>query len=147
MTVETAHSGRVMGERGNQIWAPIRLVFAIGLLVPVGGGPAGCNGGGAGLNTGQLLVVTIAQWGSGLASNVWSGPNGFLQAMTQNITYGYAMPPIPPVQKQVQDALAMYACQYAYNWQIDDQNYPPTTGRGTVLMDTNPDAAKKHGIL
>lgn len=62
MTVETAHEGVVMGKKANQIWAPIRLVVAIGLLVPVGGG----------LNSGQYIVFKVSEWGSGLASNVWS---------------------------------------------------------------------------
>ena len=39
MVAETAHSGVVMGKRANQVWAPIRLCFAMGLLVPVSGGP------------------------------------------------------------------------------------------------------------
>ena len=38
MIVETAHHGQVMGKRASQIWAPIRLVVAIGLLVPINGG-------------------------------------------------------------------------------------------------------------
>lgn len=61
MTVETAHEGVVMGKRANQIWAPIRLVVAIGLLVPIGGG----------LNSGQCIVIKMTEWGSALASNVW----------------------------------------------------------------------------
>ena len=30
MVAETAHHGQVMGKRANQVWAPIRLVVAIG---------------------------------------------------------------------------------------------------------------------
>ena len=37
MVAETAHTGKPMG-RANQIYAPIRLVLAIGLLVPMAGG-------------------------------------------------------------------------------------------------------------
>ncbi len=70
MVAETAHSGKVMGN-ANQIWAPIRLVVAIGLLVPIGSASAGTNCSISGLNTGQYLVVQVAKWGSGLASNVW----------------------------------------------------------------------------
>jgi len=50
MVAETAHSGKVMGQRANQIWAPIRLVVAIGLLVPIAGG----------LNSGQYILIQMA---------------------------------------------------------------------------------------
>lgn len=78
MVAETAHTGKVMGN-ANQIWAPIRLVVAIGLLVPIGtsmaGGGACASGSGsvvAGLNTGQYIAIQMARWGSGLASQVWA---------------------------------------------------------------------------
>ncbi len=59
MIVNTAHHGVVMGKQANQIWAPIRLVVAIGLLVPMGsGGPPRVNpmapAGGAGMNSGSV---------------------------------------------------------------------------------------------
>src|SRR5262249_12414619 len=38
MTAETAQHGRVGGREANQLWAPIRLVVAIGLLVPLSSG-------------------------------------------------------------------------------------------------------------
>jgi conjugal transfer/type IV secretion protein DotA/TraY len=68
MVAEAAQSGKPMG-RANQIWAPIRLVFAIGMLVPVGTG--GDGGSVVGYNTGQYVSMQIGRWGSGLASNVW----------------------------------------------------------------------------
>lgn len=116
MTVETAHHGVVMGQRGNQVWAPIRLVFAIGLLVPVGGGAVGCpNGSGAGLNAGQILVVGIAEWGSGLASNVWSQ---FVTVLSNQPDL-YTAPSVPSAHKAIEDIVNMYACQYAYNFTLD----------------------------
>lgn len=62
MIAATAHEGVAMGRNANQIWAPIRLVFALGLLVPVAGG----------WSSGQWLVMQIAKWGSGMASNIWN---------------------------------------------------------------------------
>lgn len=63
MTSETAHSGVVGGKRTNQIWAPIRLVMAIGLLVPISAG--------TGLNSGQYISLQIIEWGSNLGTYVW----------------------------------------------------------------------------
>jgi conjugal transfer/type IV secretion protein DotA/TraY len=36
--VSSAYSGKVLGERWHQIWAPLRVVLGFGMLVPVGGG-------------------------------------------------------------------------------------------------------------
>lgn len=65
MVVHTAHDGRVMGKAAHQIWAPVRLIFALGLLIPVANG----------FSSGQWLVLQIAKLGSNLASNVWRDPN------------------------------------------------------------------------
>ena len=104
MVVETAHHGVPMGKRASQIWAPIRLVVAIGLLVPIN----------SGLNCGQYIVLHIAQLGSALASNVW---NSFATVMMANTT----MPTInetPDFSKMASDLAMMYACEYSYNYQI-----------------------------
>ena len=83
MIVETAHHGVIMGRRANQVWAPIRLVVAVGLLVPIA----------AGLNSGQFIVIQIAQWGSAVASNAWAI---FLQAMVNDPT-NQLVPPLAPI--------------------------------------------------
>ncbi|MDW9479000.1 DotA/TraY family protein [Sinorhizobium meliloti] len=36
--VSSAYTGKVLGERWHQIWAPLRVVFGFGLLIPVGDG-------------------------------------------------------------------------------------------------------------
>jgi conjugal transfer/type IV secretion protein DotA/TraY len=58
---ETAQSGTPFGQRFSGTWAPIRLVVAIGLLVPVA----------YGLNSAQFIVLYAAKWGSGFATNGW----------------------------------------------------------------------------
>ena len=59
---DTARTGVPFGKHFNPVWAPIRLVVAIGLLVPLG----------SGLSSGQHIVLSLAKWGSGQATNVWS---------------------------------------------------------------------------
>ncbi len=113
MVAHTAHDGVVMGKSANQVWAPIRLVFAIGLLVPVGSAGTGqCNGqAGVGLNSGQYIVIKMAEWGSGLASQAWSQ---FLQALAKQYTY------VPPNEQYignfVREMAVMEACRYLYNF-------------------------------
>lgn len=65
MVVATAHDGRVMGKSAHQVWAPVRLIFALGLLIPLANG----------FSSGQWLVLQIAKLGSNLATNVWTDPN------------------------------------------------------------------------
>ena len=115
MVVETAHHGVVMGKRANQIWAPIRLVVAIGLLVPISGG----------LNSGQYIVIQIAQWGSNLASQTWGV---FVKQLAAESYQGVAAT-APYARKTVYDTVLMEACMYAYN---QNMNAPcPTDGSQT----------------
>ena len=58
---ETAQTGTAFGKRYNKVWAPIRLVVAFGLLVPISNG----------LNSSQYIVLYAAKFGSGFASNGW----------------------------------------------------------------------------
>lgn len=105
MVAETAHTGKPMG-RANQIYAPIRLVLAIGFLVPMAGG----------LNVGQNMMVHVAKWGSNLASHVWLVFLDNLAASSPVII----PPSVPPiVNKVVHDLVMMKACTYVYNSELD----------------------------
>ncbi|MDD5585342.1 MAG: DotA/TraY family protein [Alphaproteobacteria bacterium] len=147
MVAETAHTGMPMGKRANQIWAPLRLVFAIGLLVPVGISSRGaCDI--TGLNTGQYIVVQMAKWGSGLASNIWTTfTNNLYSQQTANTvtacpketTSGATSPSCVHVSPMAQTfALGMISdltCMYLYNHYVDildgtgqfDIHYNPRT--------------------
>lgn len=58
---ETAETGTPFGKRYNHVWAPIRLVVAFGMLIPVG----------YGLNSAQWITLYAAKWGSSFATNGW----------------------------------------------------------------------------
>jgi conjugal transfer/type IV secretion protein DotA/TraY len=58
---ETAQTGTPFGKRFNHVWAPIRMVVALGLLIPLG----------PGLNAAQYITLYAAKWGSGFATNGW----------------------------------------------------------------------------
>jgi conjugal transfer/type IV secretion protein DotA/TraY len=97
MIVETAQTGKPMGN-ANQIWAPIRLVLCLGLLIPVSS---------TGLNVAQAGTIQIAKWGCGLASHAWTV---FLDAM--NSDKGLISDPIKPdVEKIVHDVVMLKACK------------------------------------
>lgn len=66
---EAAKTGTPFGQRFNSLWAPIRLIVALGLLVPLG----------SGLNSAQYMTLWAAKMGSGLGTQVWT-------LFTQNVT-------------------------------------------------------------
>ena len=61
IVAETAQTGTPFGKRFNTVWAPIRLVVAFGLLIPVANG----------LNSAQYITLYAAKWGSNFATNGW----------------------------------------------------------------------------
>ncbi|MGB4058523.1 MAG: DotA/TraY family protein [Alphaproteobacteria bacterium] len=77
VALETAQTGTAFGKRFNRLWAPIRIVVAFGLLMPIGTPGAGAGAGG--MNSAQYIVLYAAKFGSGFASNGW---NIFNSAMT-----------------------------------------------------------------
>ncbi|MFA5040524.1 MAG: DotA/TraY family protein [Bdellovibrionales bacterium] len=103
MVLETAHTGVPMGKQARQIWAPLRLVMAIGLLVPISGG----------LNSGQYIVIKVAELGSGLASQTWSL---FLSAMTDPANYSVGS--YPMMTDFAKTMIRNYACMEAMNARV-----------------------------
>lgn len=111
----TAHEGKMGGRAMNHVWAPIRLVMAIGLLVPVG-----VNG----LNSGQLIVTQVAKWGSALASNIWVA---FADSYAANSGTFVIAPPVPDVKQAVGRALDILICKKGFEWAI-----PPSGVKATL---------------
>lgn len=102
---ESAHTGKP-GGRMNQLWGPIRMIVAIGLLVPV---PP------TNLNTGQMIVITIAKQGSALATNAW---NAFGTSFLSNLGSVFANA-VPSGQDSIlQDLVQNYTCEYYIKQEI-----------------------------
>jgi len=75
--VESARHGQAGGKGFNHGWAPMRLVFALGLLIPLS----------SGLNSGQYITLYLAKWGSDMATKVYQGFSkqiGLGQGVTAN---------------------------------------------------------------
>jgi hypothetical protein len=66
--LETAQTGTAFGKRFNKVWAPLRIVMAFGLLIPLS----------TGLNSSQYIVLYAAKFGSGFATNGWNIFNSVL---------------------------------------------------------------------
>ncbi len=87
MLAESAHHGQPFGKRASALWAPLRLVFALALLVPlqIPSGSLTPTSGGHFVNFGQLAVYQVALWGSNFASHAWKGFLGNFSNRTQTV--------------------------------------------------------------
>ena len=59
--MQTAHEGNVLGQRSSSLWAPIRVLVAISLLIPISNG----------YNMGQAGVAFVVKGSTKMASSVW----------------------------------------------------------------------------
>ncbi|MDP2206152.1 MAG: DotA/TraY family protein [Alphaproteobacteria bacterium] len=63
IVVDTAKTGTIGGGRHNMVWTPIRVVFALGIMIPLGT---------TGFSSGQFAVMKLAEWGSNFGTRAWS---------------------------------------------------------------------------
>ena len=121
---ETATTGTPFGQRFENGWVPIRLIVAIGLLLPIN----------YGLNSGQYIVLYAAKFGSGLATNGWHIYNEALAQVNVSNPLGehrnlLAIPSAPDLTPVAQSMAIAHACAYGY-WHMDNNpvndwfNYP-----------------------
>lgn len=101
MVVETAHYGVPLGKNHNMLWTPIRLVFALMLLVPVANG----------FNVGQYMVFNVARWGSAMGSNAWAQVADHLNSKQEIM----ANPPIARPRDAIIDMMKSVVCAVVYN--------------------------------
>ncbi len=104
VVVDIARTGQIGGGRHNLVWAPIRIVFALGMLIPLGT---------SGFSSGQFVVMKIAEWGSNFGTNGW---NAYLAgiAKTKNI-----LPSLLPLGEDLMPLVGsyerMWVCRVAFN--------------------------------
>lgn len=105
LVAETAQTGTPFGRRFSHIWAPLRLVVAIGLLVPLTWG----------YNSAQYIVLFTAKMGSGFATNAWLLYNSSLDNAlgTKNESL-FARPKVPDSWPIVKFMLLAGTCRESY---------------------------------
>lgn len=105
IVVETAQTGVPFGKRYNHVWTPIRLVFALGLLIPVG----------YGLNSAQWITLYAAKFGSDFATKGWVLFNDSMnQAYLKNAEERVGVPQTPDFMYLAAYMMTVDACKYAY---------------------------------
>jgi len=101
---ETAQTGTPFGKRYNHVWAPIRLVVGVGLLVPMA----------YGLNAGQWITLHAAKYGSGFATTGWILFNETLNDNYVDREELIAIPKAPEVKDLAAFMMIAHACKHAY---------------------------------
>jgi conjugal transfer/type IV secretion protein DotA/TraY len=107
---ETAATGTPFGRRFNHMWAPLRLVIAVGFLVPIN----------YGFNSAQYITLFAAKLGSGFATNAWTQFNRTITAEGGNNPMGIQDErlitniKIPDVSSAVKAMSIVHACVAAY---------------------------------
>ncbi len=130
--VETVTSGTPFGQRFQNVWAPIRLVVALGLLMPVPVAFTNLGSGAAanvtGLNSGQYIVLYVAKYASSFATNGW---NSFNTTMNAHAMFGdgvaddaqltgerysfLVIPEAPSLAPLVEAMSIVHTCAFAYH--------------------------------
>jgi hypothetical protein len=107
IVAETAQSGTPFGRRFNHFWAPVRLMAAFFLLIPVTE---------YGISFAQLLTLNVAKWGSNLATNGWEGFNNQLIGGTTLLgdrSKLVATPKSPEMNTLLEFIFTAKTCMYA----------------------------------
>lgn len=108
---ETAQSGTPFGKRFNKVWAPLRIIFAFALLVPMD----------LGMNGSQYAVLYAAKFGSGFATNGWNLFNETLSSENEKQVTGMfgdgqklvSTPNVPEIGALLQFFYLAKTCQHA----------------------------------
>lgn len=116
VVAETATTGSPFGRRFQNVWVPVRLVVALGLLVPIN----------YGLNSGQYLTLYAAKLGSSLATSGWlrynntieahslfGGPGNGANPIGERETL-IALPKRPSIAPVMQAMSLIHTCAYSY---------------------------------
>ncbi|MBI1301668.1 MAG: DotA/TraY family protein [Alphaproteobacteria bacterium] len=113
---ETTATGSPFGKRFKNVWVPIRLVMAVGLLLPLQ----------FGLNSSQYLVLYAAKFGSSFATVGW---NQFNAGITSHSLFNngadpsrpigekhnlIALPEPPNIAPVIEAMSIVHACAFSY---------------------------------
>lgn len=102
IVVDTAKTGQVGGGRHNMVWLPIRIVFALALLIPLGS---------TGYSSGQFMVMKLAEWGSNFGTRAWTAYVGGVSDRMSFVSSGQAV----DVRDAVTNYGQMWLCRMAVN--------------------------------
>ena len=133
--LQTAHEGELLGRRWSSLWAPLRVVFAVGLLVPL----PGLHG----YNAAQAGVAYLVKGSTSAASFVWSKSAQFL--LRDSIPIAASPPKVPAGLMNSMYSIA--ACRVILEYQLEAAEGP--TSFWTELahqVDTDPAGRSRERV-
>lgn len=141
VVVDTAKTGTIGGGRHNMVWAPIRIVFALGLLMPLSTANCTATATVCGFSSGQLMVEKLAEWGSDFGTNVWQSylKGAENQALTGPVN-------IDNITPDIMKYANMWLCRVfinSYNYQATETE----TGSAAAPNEQTVVRVRKEGIF
>lgn len=118
--MSTAHEGKVMGASQNSMWAPIRVIVAVAMLMPL---PSGYS-------VSQLAVAKIAEAGIGLANSTWNTALGYID--NKGVLF-------PPIQTRKGEQLATAMLRSAACLEITNRSHGESVISRKPRQDTSGD--------
>lgn len=130
--LQSAHEGEVLGRRWSSLWAPIRIILAVGLLVPL----PNYNG----YNAVQGGIAYVVRGSTTVASYVWG--QAFTAIVADNIPITAAASRYDPATTRSVYEIAM--CMSLANYQFRNSHDgtgpgPATIGRTRGISSATPD--------
>lgn len=126
---ETAQTGTPFGKRFNGLWAPIRIVAGIGLLIPIA----------AGMNSGQWITLYAAKLGSNFATNGWLEFNRTLAGGYLGDDHYVGVPNSPEMMHIPAFFMLAHACDHAqeqiYGRNVDAYIVTTSESTGSTAID------------
>lgn len=104
-TVDTAHTGELLGKKMSEVWTPIRTVGGTALILPAA----------SGFSLLQMMVLWLALQGIGIADAVW---NAAMDRLAVNGSLGYVS--IPDARPLAANILRSQICMASMNRQYQD---------------------------
>jgi len=112
--VATAHEGKVLGGRAHTVWAPIRVLYGIGMLSPA------VNG----FCMAQVLALYLSVWSGQAASLIWYTYVDSMTSVSASLLNGYALN---------SDTAYTFARSELCYWTLSDLNTANGYGSSVVL--------------
>lgn len=106
-TIDSAHDGKVLGQKMSEIWIPIRTVTGTALLLPSA----------SGFSLIQIAILWLAAHGVGVADAVWTAA---MQKLAVNGTLGHVS--VPDSRPLAANILRAEVCMAAMNKQYEAED-------------------------